>query len=352
MHHLANWGTILLHEHETSPGVRGIPSQPYPQYLSAGEKHREVEIVGACEEDSARVQELLKAGEVALTHDSIDNLMAQSGCDAVAVGDYFGRRGNIVLAALNAGKHVISDKPICTNLHKLEEIERLTKEKKLCIGCQFDLRGSGALRTMRRLIGEQAIGEILTITITAQHPLLLGSRPGWYFEPGKHGGTINDIGVHAMDVVPWLTGRQIVQVVAARQWNARLPQYPHFGDAAQFMLKLDNGGGLLADVSYLAPDACGYHVPQYWRITCHGDGGVIETQANATTVMLVRHTDKHPQQIPADADDYEVTLRNFLDEIAGKNMPGALTTEQVLLASKKALMVQQAADREATGWEI
>ena len=33
------------------------------------------------------------------------------------------------------------------------------------------------------------------------------------------------------------------------------------------MLKLDNKGGVLADVSYLAPDSCGYSVPQYWRFT-------------------------------------------------------------------------------------
>ena len=36
---------------------------------------------------------------------------------------------------------------------------------------------------------------------TAQHPLLYGTRAKWYFEEGKHGGSINDIGVHAVTLV-------------------------------------------------------------------------------------------------------------------------------------------------------
>ncbi len=97
-------------------------------------------------------------------------------------------------------------------------------------------------------------------------PLILGKRPAWYFEPGKHGGTLNDIGVHAIDLIPWMTGRSIVEVTAARAWNARVPQFPAFQDAGQMMLKLDNGGSVMGDVSYLNPDAASNYTPrsQYW----------------------------------------------------------------------------------------
>src|SRR5581483_4595745 len=131
-----------------------------------------------------------------------------------------------------------------------------------------------------------------TIHVTAQHPLLLDKRPAWYFEPGKHGGTINDIAIHATDLIPWLTGRKLVEVVAARAWNARLPQFPHFQDAAQFMLKLDNSGGVMADVSYLAPDGINYKAPQYWRVTCHGSDGLIEAKYMSPTIQLARRADQ------------------------------------------------------------
>jgi len=31
-----------------------------------------------------------------------------------------------------------------------------------------------------------------------------GTRPAWYFEPGMHGGTLNDIAIHALDFIPWV----------------------------------------------------------------------------------------------------------------------------------------------------
>src|SRR5205814_8111328 len=110
----------------------------------------------------------------------------------------------------------------------LEEIEALGRERGLRVGCLLDMRGSGSIRTIRRLIGEGAIGEVHTVGFTAQHPLLYGSRPAWYFEPGMHGGTINDIGIHAFDAIPWMTGRTIASVACARVWNAKVRQHPQF----------------------------------------------------------------------------------------------------------------------------
>ena len=175
-----------------------------------------------------------------------------------------------------------------------------------------------------------------------------GKRPAWYFEPGKHGGTVNDIAIHAIDAIPWLTGRTIVEVAAARAWNARLPQHPQFQDAAQIMLKLDNGGGVLGDLSYLAAEGVAYGASQYWRVTCHGDGGVIETSWNAKAVSLVRSSDSSPQSIPADPGHPTGCLDAFLDEIAGTSQEGTLKTRDVLDASRETLLIQQAADDDRT----
>ena len=266
-------------------------------------------------------------------------------CDAIAVGDYFGRRGEIIIAALKADKHVLADKPICTKLDELDEIESLAAKQKRAIGCLLDLRDSGAFITARTDPRGITIGEVHTATVTAQHPLFFGKRAGWYFEPGKHGGTLNDIGVHAIDMIPWLTGRKIEQVVAARAWNARVPQHPQFQDAAQFMLKLDNGGGVMGDMSYLTPDGIAYAAPQYWRLTCHGSEGLLETKLHSKTVQLATRNDKEVRTIPAEADVENGCLEAFLAEIAGRKIEGALTTADVLHATRQSLLTQQAADR-------
>jgi predicted dehydrogenase len=308
---------------------------------NSARQHPRVQVIAACEDDAQTAATLKSAGTVALTHATYEDVFTRADFDAVAVGDYFGRRGEIILRALQAGKHVIADKPICTRPGELDRITALAREKRRAIGCLFDLRDHGPFITMRRHIRDGAIGTVHTITFTAQHPLLLGKRPAWYFEPGKHGGTINDIAIHAIDAIPWLTGRRIVEALAARAWNARVPQFPHFQDAGQLMLRLDNDGGVLGDVSYLTPDAVAYSATQYWRVTCHGDRGAIETSYNAKTVELATDSVK---SIPVEAGDPTGCLDAFLDEIEGSPQPGALTTADVLDATRRTLLIQQAAD--------
>jgi predicted dehydrogenase len=312
---------------------------------NAARTHPRVEVVGACEEDPATLDSLKAAGTVELTHTSYTKLWKGPTIDAIAVGDYFARRGSIILDALTRSKHVIADKPIATSLGEVQMIRETARHKRLSIGCLLDLRDHGNFITMRRLIRDGAIGTVHTVTFTAQHPLNLATRPAWYFEPGKHGGTINDIGIHAIDLIPWLTGRRIVECTAARAWNARVPQFPHFQDAGQMMLKLDNGGGVLGDVSYLTPDAADYGASHYWRVLCHGERGSLETSYNAKTVELATET---TQSIPPDAGNPTGCLDAFLDEMVGNAKPSALTTADVLDSARCALLIQQAADRNQT----
>ncbi len=314
-------------------------------YKSA-QQHPRVEVAAAVDEDA----DAAKASGVAHGH-YVDVLSHTPSLDAVAVGDYFGRRGAVIIQALSAFLHVIADKPICTSPAELDGIRALATKQRLALGCLLDLRDHGPFITMRRLIRDGAIGQVRTVNFTAQHPLLLRTRPAWYFEDGKHGGTINDIGIHAIDAIPWLTGRTIVEATAARAWNARLPQFPRFQDAAQVMLKLDNGGGVLGDLSYLAPDGVGYSADQYWRITCHGDGGVVETNYNAKAVTLAAGSET--KSIPAESNNPTGCLDAFLDEVAGTSRPaGALTTADVLDATRRTLLIQQAADENRTNVKL
>lgn len=306
-------------------------------------KHPAVEVIGAAETDPATAAREGTSAGVTLTHDRPADLIADKAVEAIAIGDVYADRGRRAIEALSAGKHVIADKPLCTSLAELSQIASLAKEKKRSVGCLLDLRCSRPIGTARRLIREGRIGEVHTVTFTAQHPLNLGRRPAWYFEPGKHGGTLNDIAIHAIDLIPWLTGRKLGRVHAARAWNARLRQFPHFQDAAQCLLTLDNGGGVMGDVSYLAPDAAGFKLPQYWRFTIHGSEGVIEAGTNLGTVLLATSTDATPQVVPIDPQGWPTPLEQFLDDIAGRPKPEALTTAGVLKATEYALRLQQAA---------
>ena len=301
-------------------------------------------ITGACEENAAARAALEREGKVQFTHTRYAAMLDAVECDIVAVGDYYGRRGELIIEALRRGKHVVVDKPLCTRLTELTDIEWLARKNRRSVFCQLDMRGSGQFLKTRELIRAGAIGTIHAIHVSGQHPLLLGSRPSWYFEKDKQGGTINDIAIHAFDFIPWLTGLQFSSVVAARTWNAFAKPHRQFKDAAQFLLKMDNGAGVFGDVSYCMPDSQGYTMPQYWRTTLYGRTGVIEIGANLPGVWLARAGEKTPQTIPAAPAQPFYYLEALTREMAGVKVGLALTTRDVLTASRLALRVQYAAD--------
>ena len=311
-----------------------------------------VEVVAACEEDAATREEIAKAGAITVTHTSFDEMLAGVDFDILAVGDYYGRRGSIIIQALRHGKHVISDKPICTSLPELRLIRNLASEKGLSVGCQLDLRDGGNFIKVREIVRSGGIGRVQAITVFGQHPLNYGSRPAWYFEEGKHGGTINDIGIHAFDIIPWITGHDFARINAARSWNAFIPQVPYFDDGGQFMLTMENGCGILGDVSYFAPGGMGYSMDQYWRLTVHGEKGMLETSCSAKGVTLASLESQAIELLepsPAVTGGY---FTSFLNQIKGECEKCTLTTEDVLRSAEVALKVQQAAYEGAANVSI
>jgi predicted dehydrogenase len=303
-----------------------------------------IEIVAAVEEDTATRESLAGHEKVTITHSSFEKMLHEVPFDILGIGDYYARRGSLAVQGLQAGKHIIADKPLCTSIADCDLIASLAAEKKRSVSCMFGMRSSPTLQAMKKAIADGAIGTVRTLCITGQHPLMLGTRPAWYFEEGKHGGTINDIGIHAVDLIPWLTGLQIKEICAARSWNAKAVQTPWFKDCAQVMLKLDNDAGVIADFSYLSPDQCGYAVRQYWRITVHGDKGVLEHQNGDSNLMFANSESTAPETIPCSTEAQPDTfLEQLIREIEGKTIPGQLTTDYVLKTSRKTLEIQQEA---------
>ena len=309
-------------------------------------EHDALEIVASCEEDAQTREELSETGTVKITHDSLEKMLNEVDCDAVAVGDYYAARGKIAIAALKAGKHVISDKPICTSLDEMDEIERLSAAGNLKVGCMLDLRDLPQFIKAREIGVSGKLGEIVAVSFGGQHPLSLDSRPAWYFEEGKQGGTINDLALHGIDAVQWITGQTFNGISAARTWNSPIAKiHPNFNDAAQMMLTMDNGCGVLGDVSYSVPDSLGYGHPFYWRLTFWGTDGVMETSIAADGVSIALQGEKSLTVESLPPPTPSGYLKNFLDDIAGNPKEGDLETKALLAAQRFTLEIQAMADR-------
>ncbi len=311
-----------------------------------------INVLGAWE-DTEEGRALAEGLGISFNYPDFSAVLADERVDAICLGGCYGERGAEAIAALKAKKHVYADKPVCTSLQELEEIEQLSKENDLKVGCYLTMRFSAGVKNIREMIQDGTLGAIGAINVTGQHPLQYGVRPAWYFEEGKHGGTINDIAIHAMDLVRFVTGYGLKRVTAARTWNHFATKAPDFCDCGQLMVELENGAGFTADVSYAAPASCGFALETYWRMTFWGTKGVAEYKLKGGAANGIDSDGGALLQVALEGDSgfscvkkiaYDTTgLGEFLKEIKGEK-DLLIDTAEVIRTSRDILTVQAWAD--------
>lgn len=306
-------------------------------------KHPGLELVAVAEAHPEAGEAIRKAADVQITHPSLEAMLREVDFQILGIGDVYTSRGAQAIAALEAGKHLISDKPLCTSLDELDRIETLAREKGLSVLVQLTLRYDPTWHAARAALQAGRIGELATVAVFGRHPLSYRTgRPDWYFEPGQHGGTINDLFVHGLDGAEWLTGQRIAEVCSARSWNQQLQEVPHFQDSAQAMFRFERGAGLLMDASYTTPT--GHADP--WTLHFHGTQGALHL-VTGKSVTLQRHGEPEetlsPLALPAEAS----YIADLVAEIQGEK-PATLTTAESLRATRLALTTQHAADTAQT----
>ena len=260
--------------------------------------------------------------------------------DAVVIGCAYGERGAAIIKALEAGKHVIADKPICTKKEELDRIRTLAREKNLTVHCMLDLRYLPQSVRACELLASKRLGEVRSVAFNGQHCLDLGNRPAWYFEEGMHGGTINDLAVHGVDLVRILTGLEFAEIDAARTWNAYDTVHPNFEDSAVFMARLSNGASVLADISYSSPKVP-YLLPSYWEFRIFCERGMLSFDYAEPTVSVFEEGSAAPEILDGHAPALSV-LEEFSAAIASRDLA---VTESVLASSESVLKIQAEADR-------
>lgn len=298
----------------------------------------DVSIVGCYEANPQARKTMEDSLNISFTYQTYEELLLDPAVEVVAIGDYYAKRGGMVISALKHGKHVICDKPICTDLEELNQIETLAAQSKLQVMCMLDLRYMTKTAKAKEILEQGLLGNIRIVSFTGQHFLDYGNRPGWYFEPGKHGGTINDIGIHGVDLVRYLTGKNLSRIDCAKTWNAFAEQEPDFPDSAQFLYDL-GGISVMADVSYAAPKYGG-KLPTYWNFYFWGTKGMMNFSVNDDNIHIF--TD-HEELIPckASASTY---LADLEKEIRG--IPTMMNSADMLESQRQTLMIQKFADKQ------
>lgn len=310
-------------------------SHIYTLYDMAVE-NKNINIIGCFEENNEAREKAKTDKGIDFNYATYEDVLCDKSVEAVVIGDYYGKRGKVIIEALKCGKHIICDKPICTSLSELDEIARLTKEKSLKVICMLDMRVKAQVLKATELLKEGKVGELINITFTGQHCLDYGNRPSWYYEEGKHGGTLNDIAIHGIDVIRCMTGENLTCVNFAKVWNGFATSEPQFCDCGQLAVEMGKIH-VLADVSYAAPK-CNVTLPTYWDFYLWGKKGLINFRNSDSAVHVYTNT----------KEDFEVTQKayNFFDDYIAEIRGEAFcdNTSFTLESQRQVLLIQKKAD--------
>ena len=173
-------------------------------YLQNSKRFRGADIIACADLDLERAHG--RAGEYGITAVSVDELLSDPGIDAVLNLTIPRAHASVSIAALQAGKHVYSEKPLATNLADGLRILDAARERNVRVGCAPDTFMGGGLQTCRKLIDDGVIGEPVGATafMMSHGHESWHADPAFYYEIG--GGPMLDMGPYYLTALVHLLG--------------------------------------------------------------------------------------------------------------------------------------------------
>lgn len=162
------------------------------------------------------------------------------------------------LATLEAGKHVLCEKPPTLNLLEMKRLHEETQRRKHVYFFGRQLRFSDSALAVKRLIEQDRLGAIyFAKAIWVRSRGTPSGVGGWFTDRARAGGgALIDIGIHALDAVWHLMGTPRPLTVSGRTFSnfARLSTAEVFDvdDAAYGLVRFDNGAVVQFEISWAA----------------------------------------------------------------------------------------------------
>ena len=147
-------------------------------------------------------------------YSELGDVLADPAVDAVYLSTPNALHAEQALAALAAGKHVLVEKPMALTVDDARAMAAAASARGLVLGIGFHLRFHPVHVEMRRMIAEGRIGS--PTYVEGLFGSVANMQPGqWQLDPALAGhGSLTGLGVHLIDLLPWLLGKRIVEVAA------------------------------------------------------------------------------------------------------------------------------------------
>ncbi|MGE5507259.1 MAG: Gfo/Idh/MocA family protein [Chitinophagales bacterium] len=302
-------------------------------YASALKALPGVELVGIADEDAVRGREAAARFGTEYVPD-YEMLLART-LDAVVICSANAQHAELTIAAAKAGKHVLVEKPIATNVADAHRMIDACREAGVQLQVAFPVRYQPAVARVKALIDQGIIGRVVAVKGTNH-----GQMPGgWFIDRAQAGGgAVMDHTVHVVDLMRWFLGKEVISVYA-EVGDSLLHPGLGIDDAGLLSMELEGGTFATLDTSWSRPQS----FPVWGDVTMEivGTGGVISLDAFAQNVQVYSDVEGKASWENW-GDDMNVALvRDFVESVR-TGQPVKVTGHDGLKAMEVALAAYRA----------
>jgi predicted dehydrogenase len=187
-----------------------------PAHLEALRRNN-VSVIGLAEATPEVAAEKAGALGIEKAYESYEMMLADPKIDVIHLATPNYLHYPQAKAALQAGKHVVCEKPLATNSRETADLVRIAQEAGLVNAINFNIRFYPLAQQARQMVQNGEIGDIFILQGSyLQDWLLLPTDWNWRLEP-ELGGTlraVGDVGSHWLDLLTFITGLKVEEVYA------------------------------------------------------------------------------------------------------------------------------------------
>ena len=227
-----------------------------------------------------------------------------------------------VIASLNAGKHVLCEKPLARTAASAREILAAAESAPGFLMPAMCMRFWPGWAGLKQIVAEQTYGQVLAARFRRVSEMPAWSRNGSYTSANDTGGALFDLHIHDADFVNFLFGRP----------------------ASVFASGVVNGSGSINHVvaQYDFPSGPTVHAEGSWllakgfnmQFTLHCERATLDYDlSRGADALMVTEDGQPPHTMKcADGDGYSAEVRYFVDCVANRRAPQTVTARDGLTA--------------------
>ena len=164
-------------------------------------------LVACADIEIGRAQALAQTAPGAVACANWREVLDRGDVDAVIVSTTNDALAEVTLAAVEAGKHVLVEKPAARSAREIDTLIDAARRTGVRVRVGFNHRHHPALRKARELCGAGAVGEMMFVRGRYGHGGRVGYEREWRADPTRSGGgELIDQGVHLIDLARWFLG--------------------------------------------------------------------------------------------------------------------------------------------------